>query len=112
MRNREFPPDVGRETQQMLVMVGWIGLIHFFVEALIMGMLSGWQLSRTVVMEGLLDCVLLTVFSSPLIYVLVAKPFIVSARNAESLYRANCRCKKSRRQSLPKSAAAHSSLRP
>lgn len=72
------------ETNQMLVMVGWIGVIHFFVEALIMGMLSGWQLSRTVIMEGLLDCTLLTIFSSPLIYLLVAKPFIVSTNTAET----------------------------
>ncbi len=77
-------PDAGAETHPMLVMVGWIALIHFFVEALIMGMLSGWNLTRTVIEEGLLDCVLLTLLSSPPIYYLVAKPFIVSARTAEA----------------------------
>jgi signal transduction histidine kinase len=77
-------PNLAPETRQIGVMVGWIGLIHFVVEALIMALLSGGQLTRNVVMEGLLDSTLLTVFSGPPIYWWVAKPFIVSARNAEA----------------------------
>lgn len=71
-------------SNDMLVMVGWIGLIHFFVEAIIMGTLSGWQLTRPVIEEGLLDSTLLTLLSTPLIYAWVAKPFIHSARDAQS----------------------------
>ena len=72
------------ELREMLKMMGWIALIHFLVEALVMGMLSGWDFSRKVVVEGLLDATLLTLFSSPLIYFWVAKPFILSARKAEA----------------------------
>jgi signal transduction histidine kinase len=72
------------ESREMLTMLGWIALIHFLVEALVMGMLSGWDFSSHVVAEGLLDATLLTVFSSPLIYFWVAKPFIHSARTAEA----------------------------
>lgn len=74
----------GLQANQMLVMVGWIGLIHFVVEAAIMGMLSGWDLSRRAVEVGLLDSTLLTIMSSPLIYMYVAKPFINSAHEAEA----------------------------
>lgn len=72
------------DSHQMLVMVGWIALIHFVVEAFIMGTLSNWQLSRPVINEALLDCTLLTILSSPPIYFWVAKPFINAARDAEA----------------------------
>jgi signal transduction histidine kinase len=75
--------SLGAETRQMALMVAWIGLIHFVVEAFIMGLLSEWHLTRQVVQEGLLDSTLLTVLSTPLIYFLVAKPFINSAHNSE-----------------------------
>jgi signal transduction histidine kinase len=75
---------LGAETRQLAVMTAWIGLIHFVVEAFIMGLLSGWHLTRTVIEEGLLDCTLLTIFSTPLIYFFVAKPFINSAHNSEA----------------------------
>jgi signal transduction histidine kinase len=77
-------PSLGAETRQMMLMVAWIGIIHFVVEAFIMGLLSDWHLTRTVVAEGLLDSTLLTVFSTPLIYFLVAKPFMTSAHNSEA----------------------------
>jgi signal transduction histidine kinase len=76
--------DLSPETRQIALMVGWIGLIHFVVEAMIMALLSGGELSRPVIMEGLLDSTLLTLFSGPPIYIWVAKPFIISARNAEA----------------------------
>jgi signal transduction histidine kinase len=84
MQNSRWFQNLTQETRQIGVMVGWIGLIHFVVEAAIMVLLSGGQLTRTVIMEGLLDSTLLTVFSGPPIYWWVAKPFIVSARNAEA----------------------------
>lgn len=71
------------ETRQVWVMIWRIALIHFVVEALIMGTLSGWSLTSQVVLTGLLDCSLLTLLSTPPIYSWVAKPFIMSARNAE-----------------------------
>ena len=76
--------SLGTETRQIAVMVGWIGLIHFVVEAGIMGWFSGWNLTHPVIVEGLLDSTMLTVFSGPPIYWWVAKPFIVSAHNAEA----------------------------
>jgi signal transduction histidine kinase len=83
-QNSRWFPNLTPETRQIGIMVGWIGLIHFVVEALIMALLSGGKLNRTVIMEGLLDSTLLTVFSGPPIYWWVAKPFIVSARDAEA----------------------------
>jgi signal transduction histidine kinase len=83
-QNSRWFPNLTPETRQIGVMVGWIGMIHFVVEALIMGLLSGGQLNQSVVMEGLLDSTLLTLFSGPPIYIWVAKPFIISARNAEA----------------------------
>lgn len=79
-----LPTDTSNQTRQMLMMVWWIGIIHFLVEALIMATLSGWHLSRPVIMEGLLDSTLLTLLSTPLIYAWVAKPFITSANDAET----------------------------
>lgn len=72
------------EYQQMMVMVFWIAIIHFVVEALIMGMMSGWSMTRDVVSGAILDATLLTVISSPLIYFLVSRPFIQAARVARS----------------------------
>lgn len=70
------------ETQLMLAMVSWIAIIHFVVEALIMGMMSGWNLTSAVVKDALIDSTSLTIISTPLIYYLVARPFITSARDA------------------------------
>jgi signal transduction histidine kinase len=78
------PEAIGDETRQMVTMVGAIALIHFVIEAFIMGFLSNWNLTRHVIDEGLLDCTLLTALSSPPIYFWVARPFINSARNAEA----------------------------
>ncbi len=76
--------SLGAETRQIAMMVGAIALIHFVIEAFIMGFLSNWNLTRHVVVEGLVDCTLLTMLSSPPIYIWVARPFILSARNSEA----------------------------
>ena len=62
-----------------------IGAIVFVVEALIMLALLGDKPMQEAAWEGLLDATLLTAFSTPLIYWLVAKPYQASedaARNA------------------------------
>lgn len=71
------------DTKLMAQMVGLIAIIHFVLEALIMGMLSNWNLTVDVVRYALLDATWLTILSSPIIYFWVARPFIVSSREAE-----------------------------
>lgn len=75
---------IARETRQLLVMVGKIACIIFTIEALIMLMLSGWKLDSSVIREGLLDATSLTIVSSPLIYLWVARPFDQAARKARA----------------------------
>jgi signal transduction histidine kinase len=84
MLARPLPFPVSTETRVIAAMVAWIALIHFVVEAFIMGTLAGWQLDHGVIAEGLLDCVLLTLLSSPPIYYFVAKPFIEAAQSARA----------------------------
>jgi signal transduction histidine kinase len=76
--------SLGAETRQIAMMVAAIALIHFVIEAFIMGLLSNWNLTRHVVVEGMIDCTLLTMLSSPPIYLWVARPFIVTARTSEA----------------------------
>ena len=83
-QNSRWFSNLTPETRQIGAMVGAIAFIHFVVEAFIMGFLSNWQLSREVIEVGMLDCFLLTLLSSPPIYFWVARPFIISARNAEA----------------------------
>lgn len=68
--------------RQLFLLVARIAAIIFSVEAVIMVMLSGWRLTQEVVQEGLLDAALLTLLSTPLIYIWVALPFVRSARSA------------------------------
>lgn len=72
------------ESQQIATLVLWIVVIHFVVEAFIMGTLSGWNLTRDVILEGILDCAMLTVLTTPPIYFWVVKPFVISARDAKA----------------------------
>jgi signal transduction histidine kinase len=77
------PPDQS-DSHRMMTMLAWIAIIHFAIEALIMGALSKFHFTREVVLEGLLDSTLLTLMSTPLIYFWVAKPFVIAARDAEA----------------------------
>lgn len=70
------------EVRQLRRMIGLIALVHFVVEAMIMGALSSWHLTRDVVMEGLLDCTLLTLLSTPPIYYWVVKPYATASSAA------------------------------
>ena len=74
----------GQETSHLLMMVGKIACIIFTVEVLIMFMLSGWNLDAAVVTEGLLDATILTLVSSPLIYLWVGRPFVEATRSARA----------------------------
>ena len=71
-------------TRELFAMVGKIAAIIFTMEASIGLMLSGWDLTPVVIAHGLLDATLLTVFSSPLIYLWVAGPFANAARTARA----------------------------
>ncbi|MFM9827370.1 MAG: sensor histidine kinase [Sphingomonas sp.] len=73
-----------QDTNHLLVMVGKIACIIFTVEVLIMLMLSGWNLDAGVIKEGLLDATILTIVSSPLIYLWVGRPFVDTARSARA----------------------------
>ena len=75
---------IGQETRHLLVMVGKIACIIFTVEVLIMLMLSGWNLDAAVIKEGLLDATILTLVSSPLIYLWVARPYADATRKARA----------------------------
>lgn len=83
MSRLSMMPQLSQQTRVIWVMVAQIAVVHFIVEALIMGTLSGWNLTHSVILAGLLDCVLLTAFSSWPIYSWVARPFIVAARNSQ-----------------------------
>jgi signal transduction histidine kinase len=72
----------GDERSAITGMLLRIAMILFALEALIMCALSGWTLTSAVLWESLLDASLLTLMSTPLIYVTVVKPFALSARNA------------------------------
>ena len=43
------------ETRQMMAMMGLIAVIHFVIEAFIMGTFSRWNLTYDVIEDGLLD---------------------------------------------------------
>ncbi len=75
---------IGQETSHLLMMVGKIACIIFTVEVVIMLMLSGWNLDAAVIKEGLLDASILTVVSSPLIYLWVGRPFVEATRSARA----------------------------
>ncbi len=61
-----------------------IAAIVFLVEAVVMVMLSGWQFTPDVVVEGLIDATALTLLASPAIYVWAVKPYAVAAHEAQS----------------------------
>ena len=67
----------------MMAMMGLIAVIHFVIEAFIMGTFSRWNLTYDVIEDGLLDSTSLTILSSPLIYYYVVKPFVTSARDSK-----------------------------
>ncbi len=70
--------DVQGDRRKMARMLARIAIIVFALEALIMGTLSGWNLTQRVVLEGLTDATLLTISSTPVIYWWVVKPFVRS----------------------------------
>lgn len=69
-------------TRELLILVGRIACIVFTIEIIIMLMLSGWNITGQVIAEGLFDATTLTLTSSPLIYLWVARPFADAARKA------------------------------
>ena len=69
---------------ELLAMVGRIACIIFSIEILIMAMLTVWDLRELGVMIDVLDPTILTVLASPIIYVLVARPFAEAAREANA----------------------------
>lgn len=71
------------DRQQLLWMIGRIALIIFGLEFAIMIVLTQTALIEAPFEEILLDTCSLTLFSAPLIYLWVAKPFVESARTAE-----------------------------
>lgn len=76
---------ISRElTHDLPVMLVKVACIIFAVEAIIMLTLSGWDLNRHVINESLLDATSLTVFSTPMIYLWVARPFAEAARSARA----------------------------
>ncbi len=66
------------QRRALLIMVAKIAFIIFTVEALIMLMISGFDL------EGLLDSTSLTIVATPLIYLWVVRPFANAARTASA----------------------------
>jgi signal transduction histidine kinase len=64
-------------------MMARIAVVLFALEAAIMQVLSGLDLSTHAVLEGLLDASLLTVSSTPVIYWWIVKPFVESTRAAQ-----------------------------
>lgn len=88
------------EYHQLVVMMCWIAAIHFVIEALIMGTFSNWNLTSEVVWDGLLDSTSLTVLSSPAIYYFVARPFIISARDAKRALNAELEARERQSQRL------------
>jgi signal transduction histidine kinase len=70
------------QRNELIMLVIRIALIIFFVEVGVMIGLSGWQFSREVIREGLIDSFSMTLISSPLIYVWVARPFVKAAQSA------------------------------
>jgi signal transduction histidine kinase len=72
------------ERRELFQLVIRIALIIFLVEAIIMVAISGWQFSSAVIREGLIDAVSLTLISSPLIYLWVARPFVKTAQSARA----------------------------
>jgi signal transduction histidine kinase len=75
-----LPPGV--ETRQLFGLLVRIAAIEFSVEVLIMMTFSGWNLTKDVVVWGLLDATLLTLCAAPLIYVFAARPYSVVAHDA------------------------------
>jgi signal transduction histidine kinase len=71
-------------SRDLVIMVAKIAFIIFTIEALIMFMLSGWNPTHAVIVEGLIDSTSLTVIASPLIYLWVARPFANTARIASA----------------------------
>ena len=71
-------------SRDLVVMVAKIAFIIFTIEALIMLMLSGWNPTQAVIVEGLIDSSSLTLIASPLIYLWVARPFANAARSANA----------------------------
>jgi signal transduction histidine kinase len=78
----EQPQVTTALTRDLLVMMSKIACIVFLLEALIMIVLSGFDLNEKVIYEGLLDSSSLTLLSSPLIYLWVARPFVDATRVA------------------------------
>jgi signal transduction histidine kinase len=76
------PLKVASVGYDVAIMLAKIAVIVFALEALIMGFLSGWHLTDTVIIEGLTDSILLTITSAPVIYLWVVKPFVTSTHAA------------------------------
>ncbi|MEQ1697653.1 MAG: sensor histidine kinase [Hyphomicrobiaceae bacterium] len=76
--------QIGRETRHLLVMVGKVAFIIFLVEALIMMVMFRWDVNPNDISLGVIDATALTIISSPLIYLWVARPFDQAARKARA----------------------------
>lgn len=77
------PFDARAEARLLVRLLGRIAAIVFLVEAVVMVMLSGWQLTLDVLRVGLIDATALTLLASPLIYLWAAKPYALAAHVAQ-----------------------------
>ena len=75
--------DARAEARLLFSLLGRIAAIVFLVEAVVMVMLSGWQLTLDVLVVGLIDATALTLLASPLIYLWAAKPYALAAHDAQ-----------------------------
>lgn len=75
--------DARADARLLISLLGRIAVIVFLVEAVVMVMLSGWQLTRDVLVIGLIDATALTFLASPLIYLWAAKPYALAAHDAQ-----------------------------
>lgn len=72
-------------TREVAVLVAKVAIIVFTIEALIMlTLFSDGDVNSKVIADGLLDASMLTLLSSPLIYLWVARPFAEAARTARA----------------------------
>lgn len=96
--NTIHPFDARAEARLLLSLLGRIAAIVFLVEAVVMVMLSGWQLTPDVLLVGLIDATALTFLASPLIYLWAAKPYALAAHVAQEALTSelNARAKQSR----------------
>jgi signal transduction histidine kinase len=74
-----FAGETGR---LLLTMMSQIALVIFMIEAVIMVILTFFDLGQSPMVENLVDASSLTLTATPVIYFWVARPFVTNARDA------------------------------